>query len=191
MKEEDLICPYCRSNDVTEWGTKLTGNNLYKPVNIYRCCRCGRDFEVRIVKKCGEQIFTYGDNFPVFNKKEEKMEFESGDKVTIRIDTGIFHEGKILYADNRDDVYRVKYNDGFKDIEVIVKGNDLTLLENDDTKPLMHIEESQHIKELLEEERKKFINTEAIPRTNKNNLTDLWIDFWEFLKEEGNKQCKD
>jgi len=58
MEKKQLICPYCRSKDVTIWGEK-TVINYDTSVKVYRCYSCGQYFEVRHIEGCGDKIFTY------------------------------------------------------------------------------------------------------------------------------------
>lgn len=122
-----MNCPYCNSKDVIEWESKFA--YMYNTV-FYRCYTCGKRFEERDIKGCGKQIFRYGDNYPVFNKGGDKMKFKRGNPVRIKIDTGIYYEGEILTTGLADNMYKVKYFDGYKYIVDFFEGKELELIED-------------------------------------------------------------
>jgi len=194
MKEEELACPYCRNKDITKWGEKHIVTSIY-PVIIYKCYSCGREFEVRQIQGCGEQIFCHGDNFPVFNKGEETMKFNRGDKVRVKIDTGIYYEGEILHPNHSENLYWVKYKKGYQDEKDIFKGEQLEkiieLKEKNETildrNKITAIGKDSNIGNIIlraKNEHKKFQNNGIIPKKNKNDIVNLWIDLWEFLKDK-------
>ena len=64
-----IRCPYCRSDEVTEW---VKGFNMEgKKGTTYRCYACGQFFQERNIKGCGKQIFHYGDNYPALPMKKD------------------------------------------------------------------------------------------------------------------------
>ena len=100
MAKEPLKCPYCGSWNYAHWGEKYE-IGIEQPIKIYRCYECNKTFEIRDIEGCGEEPFAYGDNYPIFNKREDKMDLKAGDKVRIRFDTGVYYEGEIIATSGR------------------------------------------------------------------------------------------
>lgn len=178
-----MKCPYCKSKDIVEWRIEQEERATY------RCYTCGGVFEERDIKGCGKQIFRYGDNYPVFNKGEDKMKFERGNEVIIKIDTGLYYEGEIITCDYNNNLYRVKYNDGFRFTEDVFKGEQLELKEDIDPSNSIPL---KAFKSDLLYSRTKFKKMGIVPKAKKDDLINLWIDLWELLKDKinGKKEIK-
>lgn len=180
-----MKCPYCGSEDIVEWGNKLTQQGTF--ATLYRCYTCGKRFEEREIKGCGKQIFRYGDNYPVFNKGEKKMKFKRGNKVRIKMDTGIYYEGEILYYHPLKNLYKVKYNDGFRFTEDTFKEEELELMGDNISTSSNNIKTNcKSIARLAQKERIKFKDLEKVPKAKKDDLINLWIDLWELLRDKLN-----
>ena len=174
MRDKKAVCPKCDSDNIVAFGER-TNIERGESVTIYRCYNCNAIFEL-------SQEEAFGDNFPLMREEEPKI-FHNGDQVKIKIDTGIYYYGKIIRANNLENLYKVKYKNGHTYQEEIFKGELLELDEEGDNK----MENTKDISK-QKEEHKKYDDMGSIPKKTVNNLTDLWIDLWEFLKEKGNKK---
>jgi len=176
MEHKEVKCPKCNSDNVVAFGEKIDVEGQ-SSATIYRCYDCNAIFEF-------SQEEAVGDNFPLMKKEEPKI-FRNGDKVKIKIDTGIYYYGKIIRANNLENLYKVKYKNGHTYQEEIFKGELLELDEEGESK----MENTKDISK-QKEEHKIYDDMGSIPRKTTNNLTDLWIDLWEFLKEKKKKVNK-
>jgi len=66
-----MKCPYCGSKATHENNYTQNYNGQLKKSRT--CFNCGRDFEEREVKDCGNKTFYHGDNFPNFKIERDKF----------------------------------------------------------------------------------------------------------------------
>jgi len=160
-----MYCPNCKSNNIILFSE-------YEGTSFWKCYDCSHKWEETEM----------GDNFPVF-KKGEKMKFYKGNKVKIKIDTGIYYYGEILHANNYDNLYKVEYKKGHQYEKDTFKGEQLELMET-------NIKKLSYIRPKEQEEHDKFKDIGIVPKAKRNDIINLLIDLWEFLKDKTKEKKK-
>lgn len=163
---KERLCPYCRSKNTIIWEV------IWEKTLKYKCNDCGKYFEIKDIDGSGEQVFqNMGDNHPVFPEQNSKL--NRGDKVLIKIDTGVVYKGEIIYSYHDENKYKVKYKQGHEYVEETVTREQLELEITGDENKSIKKDNFSH---------EKFKNMGVVPKKNKDNLANLWLDLWEHLK---------
>lgn len=151
-----MYCPDCKSDNISLYATENDGKT-----ELWRCYDCRHFWEEKEM----------GDNFPVLNKGEN-MKFSKGNEVKIKVDTGIFYYGEIIHANNYGNLYKVRYKKGHQYEEDIFKGEQLELIED---KKINYLPIKGH---------EKYKDMGVVPKTKRNDIANLLIDLWEFMKDK-------